>query len=118
MTETEFADSYALALTLADRLKVVVGDERDEVLQTLSETALVVRNTAIREHLSACSIHAECGWDGVQEPNNPLNDYTWEGAWRQGLLSEAAEGIRTGTIAPWLPVPRPVFSDLPFYRAR
>lgn len=118
MTETEYAESYDQALKGAERLKVVTGDEREELLLQLSENALILRQTAIRDHLDGCSIHTDCGWGDVPEPNNPLNDFTWESGLRQGLLAEAAEGIRTGAIVPWAPQPKPDFSNLPFYRAR
>jgi hypothetical protein len=118
MNETQFAEAYAEAQAAVDRLKVVTGDARDALLLELSENTLVLRETAIREHLNGCSVHTDCGWGETPEPNNSRNDLTWESSWRQGLLAEVAEGIKTGTIAPWTPQPKLVLSDLPFYRAR
>lgn len=121
MNETEFDEQMQRAAEVRDLIAMASTNDMPGMLNMASEIDLVLRQTAINEHLRVCNDHGTCGWLDVPEPWNVKSDDSWKSDFRKDLLDRAREAIKDGSVEPWLPeAPAENLNpqDYPLFRAR
>jgi hypothetical protein len=121
MHELEHDLQFNEAVKTRGLIEAAAAEAVPDLLRSASNITLVLRHTAIQEHLRGCQNHVACGWLDTSEPFNVRNDESWSSPEKLQLIAATQRGIADGSIVPWLPAAPPANpnpEDYPLFRAR